>query len=112
MPSIPALQYIASCEARACISLCRPEGRYVKKRKLKGRRAPVVDTQPFHAGEFALRPLTGDQDVARGFTTGVVASQEHLKEKFQITMKEATALETVLPELKEKTLGMQLMCHH
>ena len=102
MPSIPALQYIASCEARACISLCRPEGRYVKKRKLKGRRAPVVDTQPFHAGEFALRPLTGDQDVARGFATGVVASQEHLKEKFQITAKEATALITVLPELQRK----------
>ena len=111
MPSIPALQHIASCEARACISLCRPEGRYVKKRKLKGRRAPVVDTQPFHAGEFALRPLTGDEDVARGFATGVVASQEHLKEKFQITAKEATALETVLPELQKKNLGMQLMRH-
>ena len=102
MPSIPALQHITSCEARACISLCRPQGRYVKKRKLKGRRAPVVDTQPFHAGEFALRPLTGDEDVARGFATGVIASQEHLKEKFQITVKEAAALETVLPELQRK----------
>ena len=102
MPSIPALQYIASCEARACISLCRPEGRYVKKRQLKGRRAPVVATQSFHAGEFALRPLTGDEDVARGFATGVIASQEHLKEKFQITVKEAAALETVLPQPRSK----------
>ena len=53
VPSIPLLKRIASCEARACISLCRPEGRYVNRRKLKGRRAPIVATQPFHAGEFS-----------------------------------------------------------
>ena len=82
--------------------MCRPEGRYVKRRKLKGRRAPVVETQSFHAGEFALRPLTGDEDVARGFVTGVVASQEHLKEKIQLTEKEANTLETVLPQLRSK----------
>ena len=100
MPSIPALQQITSCEARACISLCRPEGRYVEKRQLKGKRAPVVDTQRFHAGEYSLRPLTSELDEARGFVTGVVASEEHLKEKFHITLREAAALKTVLPHLR------------
>ena len=70
VPSIPLLKRIVSCEARACISLCRPEGRYVSKRKLKGRSAPIVPTQPFHAGEFSLRSLTEEEDLARGFVTG------------------------------------------
>ena len=26
MPDLPALQHITSCEARACLSLCRPDG--------------------------------------------------------------------------------------
>ena len=61
----------------------------------------MVATQPFHAGEFALRPLTGDEDVARGFVTGVVATPEHLQEKFNITARESKALVTVLPELQK-----------
>ena len=61
----------------------------------------MVATQPFHAGEFALRPLTGDEDVARGFVTGVVATPEHLQEKFNITARESKALHTVLPELQK-----------
>ena len=89
VPSIPLLKRIASCEARACISLCRPEGRYVNRRKLKGRRAPIVATQPFHAGEFSLRSLT--EDVARGFVTGVVASTEHLKQTFQLKERSGSA---------------------
>ena len=100
VPSIPLLKRIVSCEARACISLCRPEGRYVSKRKLKGRSAPIVPTQPFHAGEFSLRSLTEKEDLARGFVTGVVASSEHLKQTFQLKDNEAEALATVLPALR------------
>ena len=106
MPSLPALQEITSCEARACISLCRPEGRYVNRRKLKGKRAPIVATQTFHAGEFSLRSLTEDEDAARGFITGLVSSPEHLKQMFQIRDKEAAALQEVLP-----ALGLRNPCH-
>ena len=100
MPELPELQLITSCEARACINLCRPEGRYVNRRKLKGKGGHIVPTQTFHAGEFSLRSLTGDEDAARGFITGLVASPEHLKQMFQIRDQEAAALQKVLPELR------------
>jgi len=102
MPDLPELQDIRSCEARACISLCRPEGRYVNRRKLKGKRAPIVATQPFHAGEFSLRSLTADEDTARGFITGLVASPDHLTKMFQMKDNEGKQLHKVLPALRER----------
>ena len=111
MPSTPLLKRIASCEARACISLCRPEGRYVNRRKLTGRRAPIVATQPFHAGEFSLRSLTEKEDVARGFVTGVVASTEHLKQTFQLKKKKRKRLLLCSPPCVPATPGMARIAH-
>ena len=45
--------------------------------------------------------LTEDEDAARGFITGLVASPEHLNQMFQVTDTEAKALQNVLPALRE-----------
>ena len=68
----------------------------MNRRKLKGKGGHIVSTQTFHAGEFSVRALTGDEDAARGFITGLIASPEHLKQMFQITDKEAAAPPPVL----------------
>ena len=44
--------------------------------------------------------LTEDENAARGFITGLVASPEHLKQMFQIRDSEANALGEVLPALQ------------
>ena len=110
MPEVPELRAIASCEARACISLCRPEGRYVSRRKLPGRAASVVPTQPFHSGEYSIRALTPHEDEARGFITGIVATEKHLEAKFRIKPGEAAALQTVLPALRERNPWHEAYC--
>ena len=80
---------------------CRPEGRYVNRRKLPGRRGPVVPTQPFHSGEYTIRPLNSDEDEARGFITGLVATEKHMEAKFRLQPSEGRALQTVLPTLRQ-----------
>ena len=49
---LPELARIQSADARACISLCRPHGHFVEKRKLSGR-GGVVSTQVHQAGSCA-----------------------------------------------------------
>ena len=79
---LPELEELKSSESRSCISLCRPYGRFANKRKEKGR-GPVMSTQTHQSGELYMRPLTPEEDAARGMLTGVVADEETLKEKNQ-----------------------------
>ena len=78
---LPEMEELKSSESRSCISLCRPYGRFVDKRKEKGR-GPVMSTQTHQTGELCMRPLTPQEDTACGMLTGVVADEETLKEKF------------------------------
>ena len=79
---LPELEQLQSSESRSCISLCRPYGRFVDKRKEKGR-GPVISTQTHQSGELYMRPLTPDEDAARGMLTGLVADEVTLQEKLR-----------------------------
>ena len=72
---LPEIEALKSSESRSCISLCRPYGRFVDKRKEKGRGA-ALSTQTHQSGELYMRPLTPEEDTARGMLTGVVADEE------------------------------------
>ena len=98
---LPEIEELKSSESRSCISLCRPYGRFVDKRKEKGR-GPVMSTQTHQSGELYMRPLTPEEDAARGMLTGVVADEETLKEKFKIKEREVHVLPKVLQWLRQK----------
>ena len=80
---LPEMEELKSSESRSCISLCRPYGRFVEKRKEKGR-GKVMATQMHQSGELVMRALTPEEDSLRGMLTGVVADEETLKEEFKI----------------------------
>ena len=62
-----AMDRIRSVDARACISLCRPYSCHAEKR-LEGQASAskTIATAPFQSGEIAMRPLTPNEDEARG----------------------------------------------
>ena len=92
-----ALASLRSADARACISLCRPHACHVEKRKDASSRAKnIVPTMKFQAGEIALRPLTPQEDEARGMLSGLVANPDVLKRHFALKPHEPTALKEVL----------------
>ena len=95
VPNLPEIDVLQSAESRACVSLCRPYGRFVNRRKEKGR-GNAITTQKHQSGELCLRPLTPDEDVARGMLTGIVADDETLQEKFKLKPSEQIALPVVL----------------
>ncbi len=98
-PECPAWERICSADARACVSLCRPVGQIVEKRKLPGK-AGVWNTMPHQSGGLANYPLHQAQDDARGMLTGVVAKTAFSKDLFELRAGEPQALESVLPWLQ------------
>ena len=85
---LPEMDSIHTADARACISLCRPHGHYVERRKLPRQRG-LITTQTHQSGELSLRPLTPDEDNLRGMLTGLVATPECLASKFKLRSDEA-----------------------
>jgi len=89
-----AVDEILSAEGRACISITRPHSCFVKVRRMPGS-SKLVSTQTHQSGELQLRPLTPDEDKARGMIGSLVATPDVLKEKFQL--KKTEALQLVVP---------------
>ncbi len=85
---LPEMESIHTADARACISLCRPHGHYVERRKLPQQRG-LITTQMHQSGELSLRPLTPDEDNLRGMLTGLVATPECLASNFKLRAEEA-----------------------
>ena len=96
-----AMQHLTSADARACISLCRPHACHTQKRR-EGKQGSgkTIATVPFQSGEIAMRPLTPHEDEARGMLSGIVASQDVLKNLFALKADEPAALRLVLPWLQ------------
>ena len=91
---------IISQDARACLSLCRPEGYFVQHRQLtKG--GAVQETVPHQSGEVTIRPVTPQQDEARGMFGGVICSDELLSSKFTLHEEEQKVLPALLRWLKQ-----------
>ena len=96
-PIDKALARIVSADARACISLCRPVGQFVEKRRVG--RAGVWNTIAHQSGELTLYPMRPAEDEARGMLTGMVTRDSFRKEMFDLQAGEDEALELVIPWL-------------
>ena len=101
---------IVSADARACLSLCRPCGHYVKKRQLR-HRGPVENIMPHQSGSLMLRALTPDEDEARGMLGGIVAKDAFVKARFEMKEAERKVLPSLLNWLREQNPWVQAYAH-
>ena len=92
---------IVSADARACLSLCRPIGHYVKKRQCRTR-GPIETTQLHQSGTLMLQPLTPAEDEARGMLGGLVAKDNFLKHKFEMRDREREVLPHIIAWLHSR----------
>ena len=101
---------ISSADARACLSLCRPSGHYVKKRQMR-HRGPVESIMPHQSGSLMLRALTPDEDEARGMLGGIVAKDAFIKARFEMKETERHALPALLNWLQKRNPWLQAYAH-
>ncbi len=100
------LHVLTSADARACVSLCRPYGHFVDKRRLHAR-SGVISTQSHQSGTLSLRPLTPEGDVARGMLSGLVAKKSYLATHFTLREQEKEVLPLVLQWLQASNPWLQ-----
>ena len=100
VPLLP-LDSICTADARACISLCRPVGHFVHKRQRKTR-GRFEDVQPHQSGDLCMRPLTPEEDSARGMLTGLVATDAFTREHMTLREEERNVLPAILEWLRRE----------
>ena len=100
-----AIASLRSADARACISIIRPCACYVEKRREGGGSSRTsVPTMQFQSGEISLRPLTPQEDEARGMLSGLLAHPDTLAKHFTLQEGEVETLPVVLQWLHKTTI--------
>ena len=95
------LAVIQSVDARACISLTRPETQLTHTRQVT-KTGKVMPTMLHQAGDLPLHSLTIEQDKARGFFTNIAVTDEFRSSLFKLRKEEHRAMPNVLRWLHAK----------
>lgn len=95
------LAAVQSVDARACVSLTRPETQLTQTRQLTKTRK-VMPTMLHQAGDLPLQSLTMEQDKARGFFTNMAVTEECRNDYFKLRKEEHRAMPNVLTWLHER----------
>jgi len=90
---------IQSADARACVSLCRPETQLTQTRQLT-KSGKVMPTMLHQAGDLPLQSLTIEQDQARGYYTNMAATEEFHSSHLKLRKEEHSALPKVFAWLE------------
>ena len=95
------LAVIQSVDARACISLTRPETQLTQTRQLT-KAGKVMPTMLHQAGDLPLHSLTIEQDKARGFYTSMAVTDEFRDKYFKLRKEEHRAMPNALTWLHQR----------